>query len=231
MQIRPIPITDAEKGVEIIKHIFSLYAEPCALFAVYILCIWIILRIVNKEKDRKYTYIPLVIAAALGIILLVVNGTSLTAVKGMLLTGIMLYASLSDIHTREVPDYVSVQLLLLSFVNFSTDSLLSMLIGAVAVFIPQIALAVIRPKRSIGGADIKISTALAFMLGAEKGLFAIILGLTLAVGLTIIYEFIRKVKSPTNEPKNAANFCRQTRLKKIPMVPFLAVGAIISYMI
>ena len=90
-----------------------------------------------------------------------------------------------------------------------------MLIGAAVVFIPQLALAMLRPDRACGGADLKISTALAFLLGAEKGLFALIVGMLLAVITMAIYNNV-------NEKDQSEAF---------PLVPFLWIGATLAYMI
>jgi prepilin signal peptidase PulO-like enzyme (type II secretory pathway) len=90
-----------------------------------------------------------------------------------------------------------------------------MLAGAAVVFIPQLATAMLTPNRPIGGADIKISTALAFLLGAEKGIFALVVGMLLAVVITAISNKLndRDQKQP------------------FPLVPFLWIGATLAYMI
>ena len=66
-----------------------------------------------------------------------------------------------------------------------------------------------------GGADIKISTALAFLLGAEKGIFALVVGMLLAVVITAISN-----KLNDRDQKQA-----------FPLVPFLWIGATLAYML
>ncbi len=139
----------------------------------------------------------------------------LTIVKGVILVGILLYASVTDIKTRRVPDSVSLMLLILAFVDMDMTSLPSMLIGAATVFIPQLALAVIRPDRAIGGADLKISTALAFLLGATRGIFALVVGMLIAVIYMAIYNKV-------NGKDQKGSF---------PLVPFLSVGATLAFLI
>ena len=90
-----------------------------------------------------------------------------------------------------------------------------MLIGVVAVFVPQLAVSIIKPNSAIGGADIKISTALAFLIGAEKGLCAMIIGLPAAVITMLI---VRKIK-------------KTGKGEAFPLVPFLAAGAMAVFMI
>lgn len=183
--------------------------------AVFLIGVRIMLTKVWREKTESIDALCLVIAGGIGGILLILFGPGMTTIKGLLLCGILMYASLSDLEKREVPDYVSVMILILALVNFNTSNLPSMLIGAAMVFVPQMVIAVTRPQRSIGGADIKISTAVAFLLGAQSGLFALIVGLTLAVVTMLILTKTKKVRQGEG----------------FPLVPFLAIGTIIAYMI
>lgn len=185
------------------------------ILAVFLIGVRIMLPKVWREKTESIDALCLVIAGGIGGILLILFGPGMTTIKGLLLCGILMYASLSDLKKREVPDYVSVMILILALVNFNTSNLPSMLIGAAMVFVPQMVIAVTRPERSVGGADIKISTAVAFLLGAQSGLFALIVGLTLAVVTMLIL-------SRTDKTRKGKGF---------PLVPFLAIGTMIAYMI
>ena len=127
----------------------------------------------------------------------------------------MLYASVMDIKTREVPDSVSVMLLILGLVDVSIKEIPQMLLGMVLVFMPQLISALINPSKALGGADIKLSSAAAFLLGVQRGLFTLIVGLTLAV---IAMPIIRKIrKLPKNQP--------------FPLIPFLSIGIVAGYFI
>lgn len=127
----------------------------------------------------------------------------------------MLYASVMDIKTREVPDSVSVMLLILGLVDVSIKEIPQMLLGMVLVFMPQFISALINPSKALGGADIKVSSSAAFLLGKPNGLFALIFGLTLAV---IVMPIIRKIrKLPKDQP--------------FPLIPFLSIGIIAGYFI
>ncbi len=138
----------------------------------------------------------------------------LSLIKLGVLIALLLYASIKDIRSREVPDSVSGMTLILGLVGITAGDLPSMLLGMALVFLPQYLAAIINPAKALGGADIKLSSAAAFLLGAPRGLFALIVGLTLSV---ITVPIVRKVKKlPKNQP--------------FPLVPFLAVGIIAAYL-
>ena len=207
MTIRPfVSLGTAGLWITIAAHII--------LFGIFFLSAWILCKKAVKEKE-SIPYLPFCLSMAVGLILLLVFGATLTTVKGMILALLLLYASLSDLKTRRVSDCVSIMIFILSLVGFEAENLPSMLIGAMIVFIPQFALAIIRPSRACGGADLKISTALAFMLGAGKGVFALIVGMLLAVIVMAIYN-----KVNAKDQKEA-----------FPLVPFLSVGAMIAYLL
>lgn len=209
--IRPIPVVPVQLGT---VSLWATIAAHFIVFGVFILAVWILCKKAVKENE-PIDHLPLCLSLAVGLILLLVFGVTLTTVKGMILALLLLYASLSDLKTRRVSDCVSIMILILSLVGFEAANLPSMLIGAMIVFVPQFALAIIRPSRACGGADLKISTAIAFMLGAGKGVFALIVGMLLAVIVMAIYN-----KVNAKDPKEA-----------FPLVPFLSVGAMLAYLI
>ena len=65
-------------------------------------------------------------------------------------------------------------------------------------------------KSSIGGADIKLSAACAFMLGTVQGMTGLMIGLILAV----IINFIKN---------------RKKKHEGFPLIPYLAVGFTAAY--
>lgn len=209
--IRPILI-------ETVSHnTVGTWATVAAHFIVFGIFLFIAWLLCKQSMSEKKVYAPVVfcLSTVVGLILLLLSGVTLTTVKGMILTLLLLYASLSDLRTRKVSDCVSVMLIILSFVGFEAANLPSMLLGAILVFVPQFALAVIRPSRACGGADLKISTALAFLLGAEKGIFALIVGMLLAV---IIMAIHNKIKD-------------KDQTEAFPLIPFLSVGAVLAFII
>ena len=217
--IRPIlppvlpPITPIVKvaAADLVLQI----AAGAVILGIFTLAVWIMLR--HSKKDLNEPIIPaaLVAYAGVGLILLLVHGISIAAIQGLILCAILLWASVSDIAKHEVPDFITAAILILAFVGFEPANLPSMLIGAAVVFIPQLLVSVLRPKRAIGGADIKISTALAFLLGAEKGIFALLVGMLLGV---IIMLIVRRIRKETNKEPFA-------------LVPFLSFGAMLAFII
>ena len=139
----------------------------------------------------------------------------MAVLKFLILLGILLYASIKDMREHEVPNIVWKLITVLGLVNISLHDLPSMLLGAALVFLPQINPAVINSEKAMGGADIKISTACAFLLGAGRGLAAFIIGLTLFV---VIVPILRKIRHEENGDP-------------FPMVPFLSVGTVAAYLI
>ena len=127
----------------------------------------------------------------------------------------LLYASVRDIKTREVPDSVSAMLLILGLVDTDIARLPLMLFGALLVFLPQFISALMNPSKALGGADIKLSSSAAFLLGVQRGFFALIVGLTLAVVTMPILRKVRKL--PKDQP--------------FPLIPFISIGIIAGYFI
>ena len=136
-------------------------------------------------------------------------------IKTTILLALLLYASVRDIKTHEVPDSISIMLLILGLVDTDIARLPSMLFGALMVFLPQFISALINPSKALGGADIKLSSASSFLLGAQRGLFALMVGLTLSVVIVPIMRKVRKL------PKD----------QSFPLIPFLSVGVFAGYFI
>lgn len=157
-----------------------------------------------------YLFIPVV-----GVTLYLVGGFTLWTLKGMVMALILLYASVQDVNTHEADDFLWVMLVILSLVNFGDVSIGSMVFGAIAVFVPQMAIAMFAKKGGIGGADIKISTAAALSLDFYGGVIGYMIGLAFGV----IYQTIRnKVQNRSNQ-------------EPFPLLPFLSTGLMIGYLI
>lgn len=157
-----------------------------------------------------YLFIPVV-----GVTLYLVGGFTLWMLKGMVMALILLYASVQDVNTHEADDFLWAMLVILSLVNFGDVSIGSMVFGAIAVFVPQMAIAMFAKKGGIGGADIKISTAAALSLGFYGGVIGYVIGLAFGV----IYQTIRnKVQNRSNQ-------------EPFPLLPFLSTGLMIGYLI
>ena len=144
-----------------------------------------------------------------------VGGFSMWTVKGIVLALVLLYASLQDLTTHEADDFLWVMLVILSLVNFGDIGIVSMIFGAIAVFVPQMVIAMFAKKGGIGGADIKLSTAATLSLGFYGSVIGYIIGLVFAILFQTIYNKI-------NEQSNKEAF---------PLLPFLSTGLMIGYFI
>ena len=136
-------------------------------------------------------------------------------IQGVLYAGFLTYGSISDIRTHTVPDWVWMGVAGTALIGMKLSSLPSMLLGAAAVLLIEVPLAVAMKDRAVGGADIKISAAGAFLLGWRRGLAALIVGLLLAVLIMPVVRAIRHEKQDT----------------RFALVPFLAAGQFALYLI
>lgn len=135
--------------------------------------------------------------------------------RGIVFALILLYASVQDLTFREADDFLWVMILILAIGSIGTVPVWSMLLGAAVVFVPQMAIAMFSKKGGIGGADIKLSTAAALLLGFFPGAIGYVVGLAFAILFTLIYN---KIKHRTNQ-------------KSFPLIPFLSVGLMIGYLL
>ena len=160
-------------------------------------------------------YLTYLLLPAIVIALYLVGGFSMWTVKGIVLALILLYASLQDLSTHEADDFLWVMLVILSLVNFGDVGIGSMIFGAIAVFVPQMAIAMFTKKGGIGGADIKLSTAAALSLGFYGGVIGYCIGLIFAITVQLLSN--KAKKRSYDEP--------------FPLLPFLSTGLMIGYFI
>ena len=151
----------------------------------------------------------------IGLALFLRFGLTVTLLQGLFLFFVLLYASMSDLTDHTVSDAVWLIVAALALWSIPTQGLGLMTLGATIVFLPQLIMALIDPKKAMGGADIKLSTALAFLLGAWRGVGAYFVGLILAVIVMSIYNHRHKDREK----------------KPFALVPFLCIGAMIAFMI
>ncbi|MFI3327070.1 MAG: A24 family peptidase [Clostridia bacterium] len=132
----------------------------------------------------------------------------LEAFKITLFIPVVSYASYQDYKTTDVPNWCAYALLGIGLIHCSWSSLIT---GAVvfAVFF------VIAMFTELGGADVKIASASAFVLGMPYALIGLTIGLALSlIKDIIVFIFIYKFK---NKPK-----------KLYPLIPFLGIGMFIA---
>lgn len=134
--------------------------------------------------------------------------------EGVLFSSLLLAASYTDIRKREIPDTVCVLLVLIGLINFSYLNLLGVLIG-----LPFFLAAVLK-ENSIGGGDIKLTASAGIVLGFWKGIYGLIIGLSLLILFYLCFILISKIKK-----KQVA------RNLPMPLAPFLGIGFMIIYFI
>ena len=158
------------------------------------------------SDDKKIPIYHGAVAVSVSIMLLSF-GWSMSFLKGVLLVLVMLYAAVSDIQTHHVSDCVSVMLLLIGVIDVSTKSLLALFASGCFVGGLMLACAVLTKNR-IGGADVKIAAASAFLLGVWRCAAGLIVGLLLSVVI---------------------NTAMKNKKRAVPLVPYLAVGFTAAY--
>ena len=163
-----------------------------------------------QKEDKK---IP--IYYAVGCIsmssLLFFFGWSLEFIKGLIFMFILLYASVSDIQTHTVSDIVSVLIFIAGFIGVSMTEIPLKLLGSLALF-GFLFICAILSKNKLGGADVKVSAACTFLLGFEKGVIGLAIGMLLAIIINLIIEKVKKFKG-----------------QPFPLVPYLSIGFMLMY--
>lgn len=140
-------------------------------------------------------------------------GLSLDSLKGFIFSLLLLYAANSDLYTREVTNWVPFSIILIGLIGVELSVIIQKLFAAILITLPQLIIAVRYPNR-YGGGDIKVSAACAFVLGIERGIIGLITGLFLAIVCTFCNQKVENRK-----------------IEAIPLIPYLATGFILAYII
>lgn len=182
---------------------------------------WILCRVLRGKRMVCLLPATLIASGAMALALYFRFGLTVTSVQGMFLWITLLYGSMSDLTDHTMPDSVWVTVLALAIPNLVKYGIASMLAGAVCVMLPQLALAVIPPHRTLGGADIKLSGALAVLLGFTSGLTAFLAGLLMAVVTVPVRDFVQtRLHKRRDCPK-----------KPVALIPFLAVSGMAMFLV
>ena len=211
--LSPTTIVKAENfAAEFIIGILALLAIVGATLLVG----WVLNRMMIAKGFKTNLTVNLILSALIPIALFLRYGASLELVQGIFLMFVLMYATWSDLTSHTVDDYVPIIIFALGVASMTAVGLSSMLFGAFAVFVPQIVMALIPKCKPLGGADLKISTALAFLLGWERGIIGFVAGLLIAVVYMAIYNKVKK-----NDIKEEKAFA---------LVPFLSIAAMALFM-
>lgn len=162
------------------------------------------------DGSKKKTEIGFVgITALMAALLLCFFGYGLTAIKGIIISLILVYTSYEDIKKRECDDYLHLMIVIAAFIGIDFAVLPNMFISAMFAG-GLMLLTVLITNADIGGADIKMAAACCFLLGLTRGVIGLLAGMILAV----IFNVFRKDKK-----------------KGFPMIPYLAAGTMAAFFI
>ncbi len=171
-------------------------------------------RHMEKEGFVTNKTLTLILSTVMALGLSLRFGLSVYTFQGMFLFFLLLYASMSDLTDRKVANHVTISILALSLISVPTVGFVSMLIGGAVTAAIQLGVTALSGG-GYGGADWKISSACAFLLGWQRGLAGLVLGLLIGVIFTLIYN---KVK---DRDLNAG----------FALVPFISIGMMAVFFI
>lgn len=129
------------------------------------------------------------------------------AVKGIALAALLSGAAYRDIRCRKVPDRFSFGIMLLALVWPDMERWWGAMCALPFFFAAM-------TSGGIGGADIKLMGAAGMVLGFYGGITAMVIGLAGMLLFHLAERLLRKEKAA----------------KSYPLVPFLAVGVLLSYL-
>ena len=159
--------------------------------------------------NRKKTMLAFVgVTALTALALFCFFGLSARSITGSIFCQLLLVCAYSDLKTRECDDWLSVMILLAGLIGIETK-IIAARIGAMLFVAAVMLIPSLFSKDGIGGADIKIAAASAFLLGLQKGLLGLTVGLLIAVFINAIRQKDQK-----------AGF---------PLIPYLAVPMMAAY--
>ena len=162
-----------------------------------------------KGNKNKTTAVFALVTLAVSVCANLFYGATPTAVKGIVLTLVLLFASVADLKTKECPDYLHVMVLLSAFIGVNLESIPYMTLSAFFAGGVML-LTLLLTKSDVGGADIKMATAASFALGMTRGTAGLVAGMLLAI---------------------LFNISKEARKKGFPMIPYLAAGYIAAFFI
>ena len=198
---------------EVITTIVKLACIFLFYLAVHKISKVVISKTPGYDKESKKIPIYHCISIILVSSLLIVFGWSIELLKGIILLQILLYASVSDIQTHEVKDFISVLIFITGFIGVTLSDIPMMLFSGLAIGGVLLICAMVSGNR-LGGADVKLSAACAFLLGFSKSIAGLVIGLFLAIICNIYFSHKNKTKG-----------------KAFPLVPYLSIGFMAMYFI
>lgn len=210
--IGPIRLFNPERMSDIdMTMVFQIVISAILSLVVFKITQKVVSKTPGFQKEDKNIPIYYAVSCISMSSLLFFFGWSLEFIKGLIFMLTLLYASVSDIQTHSVSDVVSVIIFVTGFIGVTMTDLPLMLFSFIAVF-GFLFICAMLSKNKLGGADVKLSAACAFVLGFEKGVIGLGIGLFLSIITNLIIE---KVKKSKDQP--------------FPLVPYLSIGFMLMY--
>lgn len=129
--------------------------------------------------------------------------------QGGLFIILLLAASIFDIKKRIIPDAICLFIALTGLIGFEPVRLFGILAA-----LPLLLAALL--WSGMGGGDIKLMAAAGLILGFQRGLAAMMIGLTAMLLFYFFYTIVQGLR-------------KRERQKAFPLAPFLSVGCIAAY--
>ena len=182
---------------------------------------------VIKDKDIKIGFKPrtaildVLVSTILSGCYFLLSGNICETLQWFLIFIVLGYVSLVDIKLHLAPNWAScliatacIPSIVFTVINKSWSNFIFMAAGAFIGFLPMF-LGAVFSANGIGGADIKVMTAVGLSLGLFKTMIALIIGLLISV----IYMTVKAKKNKTGKKTNCA------------LLPFLSVGIAVALFI
>ena len=149
-------------------------------------------------------------------------GFTADAIFRALSLAVLLMAATADLRDRKVSNSTLVAFLICGFLGVASPAdLIPRLASGLLFFIPPALVYYLRPSVSPGGADVKFTGALGFVLGPRGGLLCLAFS---SILLAIFFTGAAICHSRKNDGVRARNI-------RVPVLPFLFAGAVMSRMI
>ncbi|MFI3327385.1 MAG: A24 family peptidase, partial [Clostridia bacterium] len=156
---------------------------------------------------------PLFLLVVAGVLFITVDpiGTNLASqinwefVKLLALLMLLFFASVQDLRENIVDNKYAIMIFLLGLINVSLDSVVAFAVCGGAFFIVAL-------LTNLGGADVKITAATAFVMGTIPTLFALLIGLSMSIIMEAVVSLKRKENIMT---------------RHYPLVPYISFGCMV----
>lgn len=205
---RPVPQFSPDTAITILTYTLFL---AFAVLAAFVVSRYAAERFKGNKKKAAAAFIGIILAVS--VLSLCFFGCAVSAIKGILFCLILVLSSYSDIKTRESDDSLAVMVALTAFIGREVSDIPAMLLSAVLITLPMLLIAIVCKGKAIGGADVKLSAACAFMLGITRGLAGLITGLTIGILVNLIIQI------------------KKNKAEGFPLIPYLAAGFMAAYFI